>query len=157
MLRRMGEQLEPLRAQIRRVEGLPAPEFMSLRSWQKANAIGTAAVDVNSCRQKTEFEVAVLSPGSGGAGQSGTSADSGFKPFPVWMMREGMDLTEQQRGGTSGSASSNVDEKPEFQDDKEMLLQNNYTEASFGRQLGEKCKREDGDVEEEDEYEWEEG
>ncbi|CAM0902420.1 unnamed protein product [Alopecurus aequalis] len=160
MRRRMEEQLEPLRAQIKRVEGLPPPDFMSLRSWQKANAaiVTAAAADANSCHPKTEFEVAVLSPDFGGADQSATSADSGFKPFPVWMMRPGMDLTEQQIGGTSGSTSWKVGAKSKFQDDKEeKILQNEYAEADFGRQLGVKCKREDEDLEEEDEIEWEEG
>jgi transcription initiation factor TFIIE subunit alpha len=161
----MDEQLEPLRAQIKRVEGLPAPEFMSMRSWQRANAIATAtataaAAEVeNPYYGKTEFGIEILQPGSGGADQPGMSADEEFKPFPVWMVKPGMNLTERQMRGTSGStASSTVGEKLECQDDiKKRTVQDEYADADFGRQLGAKCKHEDGDIEEDDEIEWEEG
>ncbi len=38
------EQLKPLQAQLNRVKDLPAPEFGSLQSWERANigAFGTA-------------------------------------------------------------------------------------------------------------------
>jgi transcription initiation factor TFIIE subunit alpha len=166
MQQRMLEQLEPLRAQIRRVEGLPPPEFMSLRAWQRANAVATtaaaaaAAADGNPYyHPKTEFDVAILTPGSGDADQSGTNADAGFKPFPAWMITPGMNLTDEQRGETSGSAaSSKLGEKTECQDDKdEKILRNEYAGADFRRQLGVKCKREDDDIDEEDDIEWEEG
>jgi hypothetical protein len=75
------------------------------------------------------------------------------------MITPGMNLTDEQRGETSGSAaSSKVGEKTECQDDKEeKKLQNEYAGADFGRQLGVKCKREDDDIDEEDDIEWEEG
>jgi hypothetical protein len=70
-----------------------------------------------------------------------------------------MNLTDEQRGETSGSAaSSKLGEKTECQDDKdEKILRNEYAGADFRRQLGVKCKREDDDIDEEDDIEWEEG
>ncbi|KAE8799314.1 hypothetical protein D1007_25238 [Hordeum vulgare] len=169
MQRRMDEQLEPLQAQIERVEGLAAPEFMSLRSWQKENNVAAAAAAAAApCRRDTEVELGVLLHD---ADQSGTNSEP--KIFPPWMARQGMDLA-------GGKALS--DEESEGEDDKKMnsneeeeekrILGQEYAKAFYEalmqqheqqqaanvknedeQQLGTNVKHED----DEDEIEWEEG
>ncbi|KAF7094222.1 hypothetical protein CFC21_096550 [Triticum aestivum] len=159
MQRRMEEQLEPLQAQIQRVEGLPAPEFMSLRSWQKENNV----------------ELGVLLHD---ADQSGTVSDSAPKVFPPWMVKLGMDQTGGKARLEGKSEEGEDDKKMNSNEEEEkqrILLEQEYAKAYYEallkqqqlganvkheeeQQLGTNVKHEnDQDVEEEAGIEWEDG
>lgn len=66
------------------------------------------------------FQVEVALSGTGvkdeGA-ESGTNGN-GLKVLPPWMIKQGMNLTKEQRGETSNS--SNLDEKSEVKDEKKQ-------------------------------------
>ncbi|XP_037467382.1 transcription initiation factor IIE subunit alpha-like [Triticum dicoccoides] len=157
--RRMEEQLEPLQAQIQRVQGLAAPEFTSLRSWHKANNILAAAAAVPGRLAETELEVGILLRG---ADQSSTSGGSESKLFPPWMMTKRIEFTKH----TGGKA-----EADENEDDRKMMNSNEeeeksvfkqeyakaFYEALWEHQMGTNIKHEDEDVDEEAGIEWEDG
>jgi transcription initiation factor TFIIE subunit alpha len=104
MQRRTDEQLEPLLAQIQRVEGLAVPEFMSLQSCRQENNIGAAAVV--PYRGETDVEVGILLPGSGS------------KVFPPWMLKQGMDHTRHTGGQTEKSEGIDDDKKMNSSEEK---------------------------------------
>ncbi|KAM3194655.1 hypothetical protein ACQJBY_070975 [Aegilops geniculata] len=144
MQRRMEEQLEPLQAQIQRVEGLPAPEFMSLRSWQKENNVAAAAAA--PCRRDPEVELGVLL-----ADQSGTVSDSPPKVFPPWMVKQGMDQTGGNARSEGKSEEGEDDKKMNSNEEEEkqrILLEQEYAKAYYEallkqQQLGANIKHED--------------
>ncbi|XP_006659342.2 general transcription factor IIE subunit 1 [Oryza brachyantha] len=153
MQQRIDEQLKPLQAQLNRVKDLPAPEFGSLQSWERANigAFGSAdpnAADSSKNSQsqyngtpmpylgETKVEVALSGTGvKDGSAESGTNGNA-LKVLPPWMIRQGMTLTKEQRGETSNS--SNLDEKSEVKDEKkqdskedEKSIQDEYIKAYY--------------------------
>ncbi|KAL6655210.1 hypothetical protein ACP70R_006036 [Stipagrostis hirtigluma subsp. patula] len=165
MQRRMEEQLKPLVLQLERVKGLPAPEFGSLRSWERANG-GPGAVDPYRSSQGQygasmpyfEVEFAVPTDVKVQAPQYIDADVTNMKVLPPWMITKGMNLTEEQRGETSSTLER--EEKSEDKDDikayYEALLGKAQEETSAfesERQVGKKCKREN---EEDGGIEWEE-
>ncbi|XP_062200307.1 transcription factor efuD-like [Phragmites australis] len=151
MQQRIDEQLKPLVAQLERVKNLPAPEFGSLQSWERANIGAFAHGDpgaADSSRNSqgpyngtpmpyignTEVEVEI---GDGVKEEGAESGKNGKhqKVVPRWMIREGMNLTKEQRG--EPSSTSELDEKSEGKDDKkqdskdEKSIQEEYIKAYY--------------------------
>ncbi|AQK65622.1 Transcription factor TFIIE alpha subunit, partial [Zea mays] len=109
MQQRIEEQLKPLVAQLDRVKNLPAPEFGSLQTWERAHigafAIGDpAAADSSRNSQgqygtpmpylgQTKVEVDILSDGEKEGAESGKDG-SELKVIPPWMIKDGMNLTK---------------------------------------------------------------
>ncbi|GJM84915.1 hypothetical protein PR202_ga00628 [Eleusine coracana subsp. coracana] len=99
------EQLKPLVAQLEKVKKLPAPEFGSLQSWERARSDAFA----NGCPGATDSSMnSTTGPGNGfeviidpnkdvdvkdDPGKDGM----GSKPMPPWL-KEGKNLSEEQRG-----------------------------------------------------------
>ncbi|KAL5230709.1 hypothetical protein ABZP36_029485 [Zizania latifolia] len=153
MQQRIDEQLKPLQALLHRVKDLPAPEFGSLQSWERANIgafgngdPGAADSSRNSQGQyngtpmpylgETKVEVALSGTGVKDEGAESGTNDGGPKVLPPWMIKQGMNLTKEQRGETSNS--SNRDEKSEANDEKkedskedEKSIQDEYIKAYY--------------------------
>ncbi|KAK3157471.1 hypothetical protein QOZ80_2AG0122830 [Eleusine coracana subsp. coracana] len=150
MQQRIDEQLKPLVAQLDRVKNLPAPEFGSLQSWERANIGAFAHGDpgaADSSRNsqghngtpmpylgETKVEVAIGSDVKEEGSESGANG-ANQKVLPPWMIRQGMNLTKEQRGETSSQAKE--DEKTEAKDDKkqdtkdEKTIQEEYIKAYY--------------------------
>ncbi|XP_016506802.1 uncharacterized protein LOC107824528 [Nicotiana tabacum] len=162
MLHRMEAQLKPLMDQLNRVKDLPAPEFGSLQAWEvRANAVarganGDNANDPSKSGQgfggtpmpfvgETKVEVAFSGLEEKGDIKSEISATP-MKVLPPWMIKEGMNLTKEQRGevkqesnmeGSSAAAGSSDDKKSiETEDVKNIKDEyvKAYYEALFKRQ-----------------------
>lgn len=137
MLHRVEAQLKPLMDQLARVKDLPAPEFGSLQAWEvRANAVARGANGDNGNDSKsgqglgfggtpmpfvgeTKVEVAFSGLEEKGDIKSEVSVTP-MKVLPPWMIKEGMNLTKEQRGevkqesnmeGTSAAAGSSDDKK----------------------------------------------
>ncbi|KAH0763066.1 hypothetical protein KY290_019139 [Solanum tuberosum] len=163
MLHRVEAQLKPLMDQLARVKDLPAPEFGSLQAWEvRANAVARGANGDNANDSKsgqglgfggtpmpfvgeTKVEVAFSGLEEKGDIKSEVSVTP-MKVLPPWMIREGMNLTKEQRGevkqesnmeGTSTAAGLSDDKKSiGFEDVKNIQDEyiKAYYEALFKRQ-----------------------
>ncbi|OEL29893.1 hypothetical protein BAE44_0009089 [Dichanthelium oligosanthes] len=151
MQQRIEEQLKPLVAQLERVKNLPAPEFGSLQAWERAN-IGAfangdpSAADSSRNSQgqygtpmpyigETKVEVDLLGDGVKEEGAESGKNGSELKVLPPWMIKDGMNLTKEQRGETS--KASKLDEKSEAKDGKkqdskdDQSIQEEYIKAYY--------------------------
>ncbi|KAF7040636.1 hypothetical protein CFC21_050529 [Triticum aestivum] len=182
MQQRIDEQLKPLQAQLKRVKDLPAPEFGSLQSWERLNLGAFAHGDSAAAEAArnaqgqyngtpmpylgdTKVDVELAGSGVKAEGDESGRDGSALKVLPPWMVREGMNLTKEQRGESSNTSKG--DEKSEVKDEKkqdskedEKSLQDEYLKAFSSeihseRQVGMKAKREDENGEDEG-VEWEE-
>uniref|UniRef100_A0A0V0IFR4 Putative general transcription factor IIE subunit 1-like n=1 Tax=Solanum chacoense TaxID=4108 RepID=A0A0V0IFR4_SOLCH len=163
MLHRVEAQLKPLMDQLARVKDLPAPEFGSLQAWEvRANAVARGANGDNANDSKsgqglgfggtpmpfvgeTKVEVAFSGLEEKGDIKSDVSVTP-MKVLPPWMIKEGMNLTKEQRGevkqesnmeGTSAAAGLSDDKKSiGFEDVKNIQDEyiKAYYEALFKRQ-----------------------
>ncbi|KAK6795802.1 hypothetical protein RDI58_009257 [Solanum bulbocastanum] len=163
MLHRVEAQLKPLMDQLARVKDLPAPEFGSLQAWEvRANAVARGANGDNANDSKsgqglgfggtpmpfvgeTKVEVAFSGLEEKGDIKSEVSVTP-MKVLPPWMIKEGMNLTKEQRGevkqesnmeGTSAAAGLSDDKKSiGFEDVKNIQDEyiKAYYEALFKRQ-----------------------
>lgn len=160
MLQKMEEQLEPLMEQLSRVKDMTVPEFGSLQAWEaRASAAGRAA--------NGDFSSNDPSKSSQGLGYGGTpmpfpgetkvevnlsgvedkegdvkpeTASTSLKVLPPWMIKQGMNLTKEQRGevkqeskmdGSSATvAEFSDDKKSNFADDKQSI-QDEYVKAYY--------------------------
>ncbi|KAK3154021.1 hypothetical protein QOZ80_2BG0184820 [Eleusine coracana subsp. coracana] len=141
MLQRIDEQLKPLVVQLERVKKLPAPEFGSLQSWERARSGAFA----NGCPGATDssmsstagpgnvgFEV-IIDPDKDVDGKDDTGKDGvGSKPMPPWL-KEGNNLSEEQRG----QIPSKLNEISETKDDSkqkpedETTIEDEYIKAYY--------------------------
>ncbi|KAJ4713333.1 transcription initiation factor IIE subunit alpha-like [Melia azedarach] len=163
MLQKMEVQLKPLMEQLNRVKDLSAPEFGSLQAWEaRASAAGRAVNGDSSSNDPSKS-----SQGYGGtpmpflgdtkvevafAGAEGKEVDvksetgnASLKVLPPWMIKQGMNLTKEQRGevkqeskmdGSSAAAPSGFsdDKKSNVEDDKKSL-QDEYVKAYYAALL----------------------
>ncbi|WVZ59096.1 hypothetical protein U9M48_009295 [Paspalum notatum var. saurae] len=151
MQQRIEEQLKPLVAQLDRVKNLPAPEFGSLQTWERANIgafpngdLGAADSSRNSQGQygtpmpymgETKVEVEMLGDGVKEEGAESGKNGSELKVLPPWMIKDGMNLTKEQRGETS--KASQFGENSEVKDDKkqdskdDQSIQEEYIKAYY--------------------------
>ncbi|CAA6669319.1 unnamed protein product [Spirodela intermedia] len=118
MLQRMEEQLKPLTLQLARVKDLPAPEFGTLQAWEASvNAAGRggnnngSATDASKSAQgqgyggtpmpyigETKVEVTIFGADVKDEGAETEAATASLKVLPPWMIKQGMNLTKEQRG-----------------------------------------------------------
>lgn len=156
MLHRVEAQLKPLMDQLARVKDLPAPEFGSLQAWEaRANAVARGANGDNANDSKsgqglgfggtpmpfvgeTKVEVAFSGLEEKGDIKSEVSATP-MKVLPPWMIKEGMNLTKEQRGevkqesnmaGTSAAAGSS-DDKKSIETEDVKNIQDEYVKAYY--------------------------
>ncbi|KAA8541162.1 hypothetical protein F0562_025092 [Nyssa sinensis] len=172
MLQKMEEQLKPLMEQLNRVKDLPVPEFGSLQAWElRANAAGRAgngdstANDPSKSSQglgyggtpmpflgETKVEVA-FSGVEEKADIKSENANSPMKVLPPWMIKQGMNLTKEQRGevkqelkmeGTSSPAELSDDKKTTGKDDVKNL-QDEYVKAYYAALLQRQREQEEAE------------
>lgn len=150
LLQKLEVELKPLMDQLSRVKDLQVPEFGTLQAWEvRANALARAANGDSSVNDpskssqggyngtpmpflgETKVEVAF----SGIDNKDNVKAESGSAPLkvlPPWMIKQGMNLTKEQRGeagqdskieGISGPAESSDDKKSIAQEDDVKNIQ----------------------------------
>ncbi|KAF5734077.1 transcription initiation factor IIE subunit alpha-like isoform X1 [Tripterygium wilfordii] len=172
MLQKMEVQLKPLMEQLSRVKDLTAPEFGSLQAWRaRASAAGRAANgdsisnDPSKSSQglgfggtpmpflgETKVEVAF----SGGEGKEedvkSEIANTGLKVLPPWMIKQGMNLTMEQRGelkheskmdGDPAAVRFSDDKKSTSENDDQKTLQDEYFKAYYAAYFMQHQKLED--------------
>ncbi|MBA0802847.1 hypothetical protein Gohar_013116, partial [Gossypium harknessii] len=142
MLQKMEIQLKPLMEQLNRVKDMPIPEFGSLQAWEaRASAAGRAvngdsgSNDPSKNSQgyggtpmpflgETKVEVA-FSGLDGKEDVKSESASTSLKVLPPWMIKQGMNLTKEQRGEVKQeSKPDGSSAQPEFSDDKKSTVEN---------------------------------
>lgn len=156
ILKKMEAQLKPLTEQLNRVKDLPVPEFGGLQAWEaqaSASARANGDLDGNDPSKSgigyggtpmpylgdTKVEVAFHGLEEKGENIKSESTSTPMKVLPPWMIKQGMNLTKEQRGevkedseadGTSTAVgSSNDDKKSSTGDADEKLLQSEYVQA----------------------------
>ncbi|KAL1216534.1 hypothetical protein V5N11_030175 [Cardamine amara subsp. amara] len=159
MLQKMEVQLKPLMDQINRVKDLPVPEFGSLQAWEARATIAArenGELGPNDPLRsqggygstpmpflgETKVEVNL---GEGKEDVKSKGGDSSLKVLPPWMIREGMNLTGEQRGevrqeakfeGGSGEASKlSDDKKSSMGNGDEKDLKDEYLKAYYAELL----------------------
>lgn len=165
MLSKMEVQLKPLIDQLARVKDLPVPEFGSLQAWEaRANAGRSANGDPNASDPskssqgfgfggtpmpyvgETKVEVAFSGIDEKGENVKSEMASTPMKVLPPWMIKEGMNLTKEQRGESTNAEErkpSVTSAAPEVSDDKksttvkddEKNLQDEYLKAYYAALL----------------------
>ncbi|CAL4969672.1 unnamed protein product [Urochloa decumbens] len=138
MLQRIDEQLKPLITQLDRVKNLPAPEFESLQSLERAISgafangdIGAADSSRNSQgaygmlmgKREVEFEIIDGVKEGAESGKNGTE----LKVLPPWL-----NLERKQRGETTLELTESTEDKNDKkQDSKDKSIQEEYAKAYY--------------------------
>lgn len=163
MLKKMETQLKPLMDQLNRVKDLPVPEFGNLQAWEaRASAAARAANgDLNGNDPSksaqglgfggtpmpflgdTKVEVDFSGTEEKGENIKSVSASTAMKVLPPWMIKQGMNLTKEQRGevkeeakmdGSSAPAGSS-DEKKSAAETDVKNIQDEYFKAYYAALL----------------------
>lgn len=179
LLQKLEVELKPLTDQLGRVKDLEAPDYGTLQAWEvRASAVARASNndpggnDASRSGQggtpmpflgETKVEVAF----------SGVEEKGDIKPenapmkvLPPWMIKEGMNLTNEQRGGVKqeeskmegGTSSASGAAAMDFKDDKKLTnqeddvknLQDEYFKAYYAALLQRQKEQEEGTKKEQD-------
>ncbi|XP_062146522.1 uncharacterized protein LOC133854364 [Alnus glutinosa] len=177
MLQKMEVQLKPLMDQLSRVKDLPVPEFGSLQAWEvRASAAGRAANGDSSTDPSRsshglgyggttlpfvgDTKVEVDFSGAEGKGEDikSENENTSLKVLPPWMIKEGMNLTKEQRGevkqesrmdGSSAAVEFSDDKKSTVETDDKKNIQDEYVKAYYAalikkqQELDEAAKKQD--------------
>uniref|UniRef100_A0A2P2M1G2 Transcription initiation factor IIE subunit alpha N-terminal domain-containing protein n=1 Tax=Rhizophora mucronata TaxID=61149 RepID=A0A2P2M1G2_RHIMU len=164
MLQKMEVQLKPLMDQLSRVKDLPVPEFGGLQAWEARAAAASCAgngdstyIDPSKSSQglgyggtslpflgETKVEVAFSGVESKDEDIKSEASGTGPKVLPPWMIKQGMNLTKEQRGdvkqeskmdGTSAAVEFSEDKKSSNLDDEKKNLQDEYVKAYYAALL----------------------
>ncbi|WCJ22005.1 Transcription factor TFIIE alpha subunit [Euphorbia peplus] len=167
MLQKLEVQLKPLLEQLNRVKDLDAPEFGSLQSWEsiarrnskddpisndpfkysQANG-GTNMNFIGDPKVEVDFSHAIGKEED----VKSDAAGSGQKVLPPWMIKQGMNLTKEQRGefnqdlkmdGSSAAQEFMDEKKPNSADDDNKKLQDEYVKAYMAAVLKRKQEQEE--------------
>ncbi|GMI66240.1 hypothetical protein like AT1G03280 [Hibiscus trionum] len=157
MLQKMEVQLKPLMEQLNRVKDMPIPEFGSLQAWEaRASAAGRSVNGDSGSNDpsknfqgyggtpmpflgETKVEVA-FSGLDGKEDVKSESASKSLKVLPPWMIKQGMNLTKEQRGevkqettADGGSAQPDLldDKKSAVENDDKKNIQDEYLKAYY--------------------------
>ncbi|KAJ4961412.1 hypothetical protein NE237_021322 [Protea cynaroides] len=159
MLQKMEVQLKPLMEQLSRVKDLSVPEFGGLQAWE---ARASAAARANGDSAANDLSKASQGQGYGGTPmpflgetrvevalsgvevkEEDSKADAGansMKVLPPWMIKQGMNLTKEQRGEVkqeskidSGLSAPMSDDKKSKVNEKEdeKQIQDEYVKAYY--------------------------
>ncbi|CAH9082603.1 unnamed protein product [Cuscuta europaea] len=160
-LRKMEEQLKPLMELLGSIKDLAVPELGSLQDWEaraSAEARGVngdlSGNDPSKFSQsgtpmpfvgQTKVEVAFLGLDEKGDAIKSEGPSSPKKVLPPWMIKEGMNLTKEQRGeaakqevkmdGTPAALGFSNDSKPETGKDDVKNIQDEYVKAYYAAML----------------------
>ncbi|XP_062119953.1 uncharacterized protein LOC133834375 [Humulus lupulus] len=163
MLQKMEVQLKPLMEQLARVKDLPVPEFGTLLAWElRASAAARANGDANGNDPskssqsgyggtpmpffgETKVEVAFSGPEGNGEGIKSEADNTSLKVLPPWMIKQGMNLTKEQRGGEVkqetkmdggfSTAETSDDKKSIIENDDKKIFQDEYVKAYYAALL----------------------
>ncbi|KAJ9174085.1 hypothetical protein P3X46_017153 [Hevea brasiliensis] len=162
MLQKMEVQLKPLMDQLNRVKDLPVPEFGSLQAWEaRASAAGRPVNGDSSSNDpfkssqglgygrtpmtfigETKVEVAFSGVEGKEEDVKSETASSDRKVLPPWMIKQGMNLTKEQRGEVKQESKMDGISSAEFSDDKKSnddvdnkSLQDEYVKAYYAALL----------------------
>lgn len=172
LLQKLEVELKPLTDQLGRVKDLEAPDYGTLQAWEvRASAVArasnsdTGANDSNRSGQGGtpmpflgETKVEVAFSGVEEKGEIKTE-NAPMKVLPPWMIKEGMNLTNEQRGGvkqesnvegTSGNMDLKDDKKLTSQEDDVKNLQDEYFKAYYAALLQRQKEQEEGTKKEQD-------
>ncbi|KAK4752545.1 hypothetical protein SAY87_021343 [Trapa incisa] len=158
MLQKMEEQLKPLADQLTRVKDLPVPEFGNLQAWEaRAHAHARGGLGDGSSNDPSKS-----SQGYGGTPMpflgdtkvevafgkeedlKSETASTSLKVLPPWMIKQGMNLSKEQRGevkeevkmdGTSTSSTVSDDKKSSVNTDDKRSIQDEYVKAYYAALL----------------------
>ncbi|KDP35698.1 hypothetical protein JCGZ_10470 [Jatropha curcas] len=159
MLQKMEEQLKPLMEQLSRVKDLPVPEFGSLQAWEARASAAVRLANADSSSNdpskssqgyggtpmpflgETKVEVNLSGADDKEGDVKPETASTGLKVLPPWMIKQGMNLTKEQRGevkqeskmdGNSATAASGFsDDKKSNNIDDKQSIQNEYVKAYY--------------------------
>lgn len=173
LLQKLEVELKPLTDQLARVKDLEAPDYGTLQAWElRAHTVARSsnsdpnANDPSRSGQggtpmpflgETKVEVAFS-----GVEEKGDikSESTPMKVLPPWMIKEGMNLTNEQRGGVKQesniegtSASMDLkDEKKSItgQDDDTKNLQDEYFKAYYAALIKRQKEQEEATKTEQD-------
>ncbi|KAI3823594.1 hypothetical protein L1987_05033 [Smallanthus sonchifolius] len=172
LLQKMEVELKPLTDQLSRVKDLEAPDYGTLQAWElRASVVARASnsdpTGNDSSRSgqggtpmpflgETKVEVAFS-----GVEEKGEikSENAPMKVLPPWMIKEGMNLTNEQRGvvkqeskmeGTSASMDLKDEKKSISQEDDVKNLQDEYVKAYYAALLQRQKEQEEATKREQD-------
>lgn len=160
LLKKMEVQLKPLTDQLNRVKDLPVPEFGSLQGWEaRASAAARAANgdlngnDPSKSGQglgfggtpmpfvgETKVEVAFSGIEEKGENIKSENGNAPMKVLPPWMIKQGMNLTKEQRGeikeeakmdGSKAPVGAGDDKKSAAEKDDVKNIQDEYVKAYY--------------------------
>ncbi|KAL1560753.1 transcription initiation factor IIE subunit alpha-like isoform X1 [Salvia divinorum] len=161
MLSKMEVQLKPLIDQLARVKDLPIPEYGNLQAWEaRAHASGRSAngdltaSDPSKSSQGFGFggtpmpyvgetKVEVAFSGIGEKGEM-VKSETPMKVLPPWMIKDGMNLTKEQRGETKAETKTDStltapevsdDKKSSTVNDEKKSIQDEYVKAYYAALL----------------------
>ncbi|KAI3887813.1 hypothetical protein MKW92_024592 [Papaver armeniacum] len=165
----MKQQLKPLVEQLKNAKDLTCPEFGTLQAWEARAFMGDPKVEVELSDVAVKEED--IKPEVGA-----------MKLLGPWMIMQGMNLTEEQRGQVT--TGEKVDGNPTFEEKKDIQVEyykayyealmkiqqerneaakinqqeptsseNGFSDMPSDRQVGMKSKREEDDYD----VEWEDG
>ncbi|KAI7729557.1 hypothetical protein M8C21_016667 [Ambrosia artemisiifolia] len=164
-------ELKPLTDQLSRVKDLEAPDYGTLQAWElRASAVARASnsdpTGNDSSRSgqggtpmpflgETKVEVAFSGVEDKGEIKSEIAP---MKVLPPWMIKEGMNLTNEQRGvkqeskmeGTSASMDMKDEKKSISQEDDAKNLQDEYVKAYYAAILQRQKEQEEAAKREQD-------
>ncbi|XP_048329820.2 uncharacterized protein LOC107418848 [Ziziphus jujuba] len=163
MLQKMEVQLKPLMDQLNRVKDLPVPEFGSLQAWEaRASAAARSNGDSNGNDPSkssqglgyggtpmpflgdTKVEVAFSGAEGNGENIKSETENTSLKVLPPWMIKQGMNLTQEQRGevkqeakmdGSSAAVEFSDDKKSTIESDDQKNIQDEYVKAYYAALL----------------------
>ncbi|XP_010451328.1 PREDICTED: transcription initiation factor IIE subunit alpha-like [Camelina sativa] len=165
LLQKMEVQLKPLMDHINRIKDIPVPSFESFPAWEAraakaARENGYLNPDDPSRSQggygstlmpflrETEVEVNLGEKREDVNSEGG--GDPSVKLFPSWLIKEGMNLTEEQRGyqmrqetkvddgGSGGASEISDDKKPAMGSGDDKYLMDEYIKACYAAILEQK-------------------
>lgn len=144
-LKRMELQLKPLQEQLTRVKDLKFPEFGSLQEWE-ARATAAARADNSNSNDpsrssnglggipmqlfgETKFEFALSGVDGNGVDVKPENAAGEMKVLPPWMIKQGMNLTQEQRGVEQEAKMDGSSVQVDIKDDKKSAIGNDDKNA----------------------------
>ncbi|OAY59291.1 general transcription factor IIE subunit 1 isoform X2 [Manihot esculenta] len=163
MLQKMEVQLKPLMDQLNRVKDLAVPEFGSLQAWEARASVAGRAVNGDSSSNdpskssqglgygrtpmtfigETKVEVAFSGIEGKEEDVKSQTGSSGLKVLPPWMIKQGMNLTKEQRGEVKQESKMDGISAAEFSHEKKSTsddvdnksLQDEYVKAYYAALL----------------------
>lgn len=135
MLQKIEEQLRPLVEQVNRIKDFPVPEFGTLQAWEaRASAAARLAGDNSNDPSRsaqhgtpmpflgdTKVEVALSGVQAKEDSKSETN-NTPMKVLPPWMIKQGMNLTKEQRGEVKEEVKMEGSSAP-LEDDKKSNVE----------------------------------